>query len=289
MTTLDLVNSTVSDIKYEISKFPDGQQDVKIVSWQNIVPIEIRSEFKSFSDLELIISATKALKRLGYKQITLNIPYLLGARSDRQFIEGGTSYLVDVIAPLINAQNYDKVICYDVHSDVAAACINNFHTVNNYDFVSSCIQDILTKTTNNIRVVSPDGGALKKIYKTLENLTLGYGQTINNDVLVCSKSRGTDGKLSKTNVPLEKDLIPTDYIIIDDICDGGRTFINIANEIRQYHDAKEIPCEIHLIVSHGIFSQGIDVILEKIDSIYCTNSYKKFNFDNPKFHQLFIF
>jgi len=45
---------------------------------------------------------------------------------------------------------------------------------------------------------------------------------------------------------------------VDDICDGGRTFIESAGLLREaYPEA-----DIHLYVSHGIFSKGTDVLFD---------------------------
>lgn len=130
-----------SEIKFKISQFPDGQQDLTITQY-NDINIEILSRFNSFKDLELIICATKALRRLGIKTISLYIPYLLGARSDRQFVEGGTSYLVDVIAPIINSLGFETVTVIDVHSDVAAACIKNLKIISNLQLVRFALNNI---------------------------------------------------------------------------------------------------------------------------------------------------
>ena len=55
------------------------------------------------------------------------------------------------------------------------------------------------------------------------------------------------------------------YIIVDDICDGGRTFIEIAKVIRNeiYNDAR-----VELYVTHGIFSKGMEVFEGLIDKIF---------------------
>lgn len=262
MKTLNLVNIEQSDILYKISHFPDGQQDVVIDTTNFEYFIEIRSRFNSFRDLELIICATKALRRLGVKEIHLYIPYLLGARSDREFQKGGTSYLVDVIAPIINAQEFTSVSVLDVHSDVAAACIKNLNVKANLKFVKSALIDINNKNQDVI-FISPDGGSLKKIYKVAEYVNF------KGDIITCSKDRDTNGKLTKTIVPMG-DLWSSnkDLVIIDDICDGGRTFINIASECKKggYQG------KIYLVVTHGIFSAGLKELSEYFDGIYTTNS-----------------
>lgn len=276
MKVLNLVYPDNSQIKYKISSFPDGQQDVTLMS----IPlgdvenemVQIKSHFNSFKDLELIICSAKALRREGLKKVHLYIPYLLGARSDRKFVDGGTSYLVDVIAPIINAQGYESVTVIDVHSDVAGGCINNLEIIDNSELVKFFIDHMVEKNNGSYpipKLISPDGGSLKKIYKLCEKIG------VKSEVIVCSKYRDTDGKLSKTNVPgLNTEPGQKEFVIIDDICDGGRTFIEIAKVILQDLPKSVYNTKIHLIVTHGIFSSGYDELSKYFDTIFCTNSVK---------------
>ena len=147
MKILNLTNNETSDIKFEVSKFPDGQQQVKIDFSNHIThinvkdnyynnyyaipfPVIIKARLNNFKDLELIICATKSLKELGVKEIHLYTPYFLGSRSDRKFEEGSNNYLKDVICPIINSLNFESVTILDPHSDVLEACLNNFKKVN---------------------------------------------------------------------------------------------------------------------------------------------------------------
>ena len=278
MRILNLSFPDNSEIKYKISKFPDGQQDIVIdknsipttLSGGAWVPICITSRFNSFLDLELIICTTKALRRLGVSEIHLYIPYLLGARSDRHFQEGGNSYLVDVVAPIINAQNFRSVMVMDVHSDVAAACINRLKSIDNKKLVDFFWKEN-GKGWGDYVFISPDGGALKKIYKLADSV--GF----KGDVITCSKSRDENGQLSRVLVPLNtREHSEKEFVIIDDICDGGRTFINIADNIKQNGYTKN---KIHLIVTHGIFSAGFNQLARYFDSITFTNSYFDFERD----------
>jgi len=258
---LNLMYPEESEIKFKISQFPDGQQDI-VIDYCDYSPITIKSRFNSFKDLELIICATKALRRLDVNPIHLYIPYLLGARSDRQFQEGGTSYLVDVISPIINSLNFKTVTVMDVHSDVAAACINNLKTTSNLSLVEESLELINSK---NFILVSPDAGALKKVYKIADSI--GY----KGDVITCSKSRDVNGVLSKTIVPWVYNSEKDDRIIIDDICDGGATFIKIAQEMR----IQGVIGKIYLIVTHGIFSKLFKELSKYFDGIYTTDSIRE--------------
>lgn len=294
MKTLNLVDSASTNIKYKISRFPDGQQDIQLLDgiWVDSglkrinEAVTIKSRFNSFKDLELIICATKALRNLGAKDIHLYVPYVMGARSDRQFVEGGTSYLRDVIAPILNSLEFESITCIDVHSDVAPACINRLKVIDNLQVVSSFItstaanRDMIANSfLESCVLVSPDAGSLKKIYNVANKLKF------NGEILTCSKYRDTDGKLSKTHVPVRVDHYSKNLIIIDDICDGGRTFLNIAEEVKKAQP--ERTGKIYLVVTHGIFSAGFDELAKHLDGIYCSNSYS--DISNPLVSQLDVF
>lgn len=301
MKTLNLVNLNKSDIKYKISKFPDGQQQIKILSnirellpgiyLSNFVDIQIKTRLNNFQDLELLICTVKSLKGLEQVGLTFKIhlytPYFLGSRSDRKFEEGSNNYLKDVICPIINSLNFDSVTVLDPHSHVLEACLNNFKKESNEKLVRYSLKSLYLKdnlnpsialadimdldlisfkdVSNNFILVSPDAGASKKIYKLAEQI--GY----KGDIITCNKDRDAEGKLTRVVVPDENGSLGEgkDVIIIDDICDGGATFINIAKQFK----ANGWKNKIYLIVTHGIFSKGFKELSKYFDGIYCTNSY----------------
>ena len=140
---LNLTDIAASDIKYKISKFPDGQQTVDIEWVGNTDSVVINSRMNSFLDVELIVCANQALKNAGVKNVGLHVPYFLGARSDRKFQDGGSNYLKQVICPIINSQNFFTVIVLDPHSDVLEACLNRFKKVSNLELVEFVLKNIL--------------------------------------------------------------------------------------------------------------------------------------------------
>lgn len=76
------------------------------------------------------------------------------------------------------------------------------------------------------------------------------------------------------------------FFILDDICDGGRTFIEIAKAIKMKQSLSsavhpENHGKIYLVVTHGIFSAGLKPLNEYFDGIYTTNSYVVM--DDPEF------
>lgn len=260
MKTINLSYPETSEIKFESRKYPDGQQDIIIdISSVDMDRVIIKSRFNSFSDLELILCATAALGNIGIGNIDLFVPYLLGARSDRKFVDGSISYLVQVIAPILNAQCYKNIYCIDVHSNVAPACIQNLCVKSNMELVGSVLYGL-----NDFIMVSPDAGSKEKVYAIANRLT-GV-----KDIIVCSKRRDIKtGNIISTDVGNVVDLCGKDTYVIDDICDGGRTFIEISKKLKQLN-----PGKINLVVTHGIFSNGFGELNNYFDRIFCTNSVK---------------
>lgn len=236
--TLNLVDMDCGNVTYEIQKFPDGQQNIRITGGIDIsetIGANIYSRMNSFMDLELIICATASLKQIGVKNINLIVPYFLGARSDRKFGLGTNNYLKDVICPLINLQNYNNVWVLDPHSDCLEMGVNNLKKLP--EPMTLQVYDILK---DDSFIICPDAGATKRVNNVCSNIVAGG---IDNEVIVCNKVR-EKGKIVKTNVPAE-DLQGRDCIIIDDICSKGGTFIGIAKELK-----KKGAGDIYLVVSH---------------------------------------
>lgn len=264
---LNLAYPDQSWIKFRISKFPDGQQSITITDSAAIVgtKVMIKSRMNSFQDVELIICATQALRAFTKQMdIELFVPYFLGARSDRKFTAGGINYLKTVICPIINSQNFSKVTVLDPHSDVLEACLNNFHKLDNHELVADAIGDITHSAEDEIILVSPDAGAYKKIFDIAKRFQI-------DNIITATKVRDIQtGKIVHIDVPLASPRYykGTKFVIVDDICDGGRTFVELARSIRE----KIADAEIYLVVTHGIFSAGFEMLSNDIRRIYTTNS-----------------
>ena len=270
--TLNLAYPEKSDINFKINRFPDGQQSVTLevdmahlAAKQSAPAVKMYSRLNTFRDLELIICATAALRNTGIKRIVLYTPYFMGARSDRRFTEGDANYLKQVICPIINAQKYEAVIVLDPHSDVLEACLDNFEKIDNHTIVKYALTDIDNKNDAQDRIVlvSPDAGAYKKIFDVAQKFGI-------SKIITATKVRDLrTGKILHTEIPVLNQHENLKYVIIDDICDGGRTFTELAKAI---HGSRPT-AEIYLVVTHGIFSNGFDELSKDIKKIYSSNSY----------------
>ncbi len=244
-------------IQFESFTFSGGELHIKIdprtVRQGKVI---ITHRLNSFADIGLLILAVDALRRMGIQNIDCLIPYFPAARQDRVMVKG-EPLSVQVYAQLINALKFDKVYIYDPHSDVTPALLDNAAVITNHQFVAEVM-----KVFKGQSLVSPDGGALKKIYKVSE-----YLGGVN--VVECSKKRNVaTGMLTEFKV-YEDSLEGQDCLVVDDICDGGGTFIGLAKKLKELKAGK-----IGLAVSHGIFSKGFDVLTQHYDMIFTTNSVK---------------
>jgi len=268
---LNLVNAENSDIKYKVSKYPDGQQSITLdlpdTDLHEKITVSITSRLNSFRDLEVIIAANQALREFSYvENVKLNVPYFLGARSDRKFEAGTSNYLKTVICPIINSQNFSRVTVLDPHSDVLEACLNNYHKHSNHRLVKDALSKIDNRdgAQDRICLVSPDAGAYKKIFDVAKEFNI-------DRIITASKVRDIKtGKILRTEIPTLDQHADLKYVIIDDICDGGRTFIELAKAIKGSRPS----AKVYLVVTHGIFSAGFAELNQYFEGIYTTNSYR---------------
>lgn len=244
--------------------FPDSQPHIIV---QNISPgedVRVVAPIRSALELVQLMMVSNALMHIQAPLQQLVIPYLMAARYDR-LINYGDSFDLDVVSEIINSFNAGTVHLYDVHSEVALKLIDRSKSHNN---------SMLVKTYQKADAVLivPDKGALAK--------SLDYPNWNSNlvDVVICDKQRDlTTGKITlKVNNPEAcKD---RNCIIIDDICDGGGTFMAIADQIEPKH--------LTLMVSHGIFSKGFTVLKKKFHDIITTDSYFDWNTNEIAVHKL---
>lgn len=228
--------------------FAGGEVHVKITNLPSL-NVKIKSDLKSSNDIMELLMLCDALRRheRGVESIELIIPYFPYARQDR-VCDYGEALSVSVMASLINSIRADKVIIYDPHSDVTPALLNNCEVVPLHEVAYPILSGIL----EDHLLVCPDAGAEKKIRK------------FQKPYIMAGKTR--DVKTGAiTNTWIQADTLDPNakYLIVDDICDGGWTFTELAKAMRLL-GAKHVD----LWVTHGLFSKGFDVFKDHINNIY---------------------
>ena len=244
--------------------FSGGELQTQVPGLESLnkVPLNIQvlARMQSAQDIIELMLAHEVLQRLNPKgNKKLIVPYFPYARQDR-VMQDCEAFSLKVIAKIINDLKFDEVVACDVHSDVTAAIVERIRVVSQFDLIT--IHNVPFDSwieNNKPLIVSPDAGAYKKALKIANNYEsrLVVGSKIRNNVT---------GEITGTMI--DSDVRDQNCLIVDDICDGGRTFIELAKVLRE-KGAKTIV----LYVTHGIFSKGYDVFKGLIDRIYTTDTF----------------
>jgi ribose-phosphate pyrophosphokinase len=239
-------------LEYDYFTFSGGEEHVRIkrVYSKNIT---MSANLRSSRHVMQMLLLNDALKRMGCS-IKLRVDYVPYARQDR-VCNVGEALSIKVFADLINSCGFDTVTIVDPHSDVTPALINNCEVIEQHSAVTRI------RHREYSVVVAPDAGASKKAFKVAKELGV-------DTVVIAEKVRDVStGHILKTHIAVGK-LDKARILVVDDICDGGRTFIELAKVI--YSNSNyEI---LDLFVTHGIFSQGVKNVKEHFDNIYTTDS-----------------
>lgn len=243
-----------SEKDYVTIIYPAGEQQIRFNILQE-AHLNAADEVYIMADSPAVIQnplglalLADALNHLGIVT-TLFLPYLPYARADRLFVQGD-SFGLGVFAKLINSMKFDKVVTLDAHSDQSEVEIDNLVNVSPQPFIDACLEG------KGMHILLPDDGSSRYGYST---------------PFRCSKKRNAEtGKFEGFTVPTKEAFKASSVqkvLIIDDICDGGGTFLGIADELKDYG------LELNLYVTHGIFSKGVKDLLQKFKTITTTDSF----------------
>lgn len=253
-------NSVTAELPVEVKHFPGGEVHVTV---KRAVPLadhlEIHAHLPNAVEVMVLLNVVDAVRRL-YPGVPVDLvmPYVPYARQDR-VANVGEALSAKVFCSLINAQGFRSVRIQDPHSDVVPALLDNV-----------CIDSPLLSLrrtlsqTGDAALVAPDAGARKRV--------MMLGTELNRPVVFADKSRDTvTGKISGTR--LVSELLDMPLLIVDDICDGGWTFTELAKALKAEQAARGFNQPIYLYVTHGIFSKGLDPLLPYFENIFTRNNW----------------
>lgn len=251
--------------------------------------------------LGLVKSAIDKLLDWDY-DIVLITPYLPYARQDK-IHHPGEGYSFKVFSAILNSYKFSKIITYDTHNvEKANVLIKNLQHID-VPLIAHSIINELTPADGRIVVINIDAGAKRKNIAAYLNL-LDFRKEVNKQLAASGnifhynplvennsdapipdldfcKTRTLDGDIEfmYDNVsPWYRHLYNSDeLLVVDDICDGGKTFIEFAKYIKS-SDKEFFKRKLHLHVTHGFFTRGMETInalLEYYDTIHYTFYYNK--------------
>lgn len=257
--TTDLLKNI--EVRVDQKEFKDGAVGVNINPMPNdnnllTNTVSITARISTPADQMSLFFTTDALRRkYPLAKFFLNMYYLPYARQDRVCNEG-ESHNLKVFCQMVNNLKYDLVQVADPHSSVATALLDNVVVLDQYQIFRG-----IKSSFREWTIVAPDNGATKKC----EEFAKKVGAA---GVITFSKTREmSTGEI--TSLKPNQEIDPNgNYLVLDDLVDGGRTFIELA----KYFSNTE--CRIELAVTHGIFSYGVEIIASEFDHVYTTDSFR---------------
>ncbi len=190
----------------------------------------------------------------------LVIPYFPYGQQDR-VMRRTESFSLRAAAQFIGEFRFSSVVCCDPHSDVLPALVDGIRPVTQLEIIKQFPWMSNTLCGPNIVLVSPDAGAAKKTQAIADHFGC---------VVLCGvKHRNTQtGEIVSSSLPEAYKANGRDAVIVDDICVGGRTFVELAKILKRAGAAR-----IFLYCTHGIFSKGLGVFGGLIDWVLTTDTF----------------
>jgi ribose-phosphate pyrophosphokinase len=237
----DLNVIIVAGIEIRPTVFPDKTTQVwKLTEEQlkcNKVVWVYEGDYELVPILQLgaLLTANSCLRKSNDLILTCSqFPY---ARQDKSVSNENTFGLSTLLKSLI--PYYDIIQTFDVHNPTFFEY--NFQKLENRlpkDIIATVVEDEKIDI-----IIYPDAGAAVR-----------YSHLSDKEFVCADKVRDQlTGEITGLSMPEIKEGL--NILVVDDIADGAKTFLVLAELINKYNPAKLI-----LYVSHGIFSKGTKIV-----------------------------
>ena len=248
MQIIDFINGK----GYRVINFPDGEAYLQLDPLNRKEDVIVKCRITNATELFLLMQLSDILKRQCMEVSILEIYYLMGMRCDRLF-DINRPFTLSIVADVINSLKATTVYIYEPHSARCLKMINHSFA----PYLTSYITSMLVVQNKDMLLVAPDKGSINR-----------YGGR--HFAVVCDKARNeSTGELQGFRATPKEDVAGRDLLVMDDLCDGGGTFIGLAPKLRELN-----PKSLSLLVTHAIQKQGIDKVAAVYDKMYITDTYK---------------
>lgn len=253
------------DIPVRHIEFSDGCSNLVVQFPEGFVParyINIAVDPKTPGDQVLfeVLLAVDAVARHAFVhelRMGLALPYLPHGRADRVFQIGNPFPLRAFLDEL--TQFFNIFHLTDPHSEYAREFLQSEGRKVEVTTQAECFKSMDIDVDEVTVLVAPDEGARKKLVLGTRELKWDF------DVPVIQASKVRDvatGRVVSSHVECG-DLTGIRCIIVDDISDGGGTFIPLAEKLLE-----KGADSVELYVTHGIFAKGLAPFKGIIDKIH---------------------
>ena len=251
MKTINLINGE----GFKIITFPDGEKHLKVDPIDLKQPINIICRITNSDELFILMQLSDILNRLEVSVDKIEITYLMSMRCDRLF-SMEEPFTLKLVANVINSFNAKAVYITEPHSSRSLNLINNSVAVNPMD-------KLVKQMSETYTICYPDKGASDRYDFEFDSR------------IYCKKVRTVEtGKLIKFSFDyMVSDITPTNIVIVDDLCDGGGTFLGIAELLRKEFN----PDKLILVVTHAVQEEGLKRVAKVFDEVHITDSYRNWS------------
>lgn len=256
----------------DVGRYPDGSPMVK--HQRTSCPVRVMLRPRDSIGFLGGIFWVQSLIEQGVRPPELVVPCVFGQRQDRINPQGDTLFTAKSVGKLINSLGCPRVTILDPHSEVSSTAIDRCNVVHVDDILNERSRSFMPQTLFGLKkyaaVISPDAGAVKRAERIAKMLKI--------PLKIAGKTRDvTDGKITGFHVEDCSDLFQVGspagsnvdvphVLVIDDLCDGGGTFIGLG----QVLDAEGFDADLY--VTHGLFTKGTQDLFTWYQRIFCTDS-----------------
>ena len=228
------INIELGGSQYDRFSYPAGEIQVRFTSTAMLKSLRSADQVNVIARvqspehvIELALLMDAVIENTSNVPIVLILPYLPYARADRRFVPGDCLG-VGVMARLLFSMRANEIVTLDAHSRQAAAWMD-LRNISPVPIILQAIIDFAIKCNSEVDSFSDLTNHSSDLSKFIED-----GQS---------------------------------FLMIDDICDGGGTFVGIAEQLPYIPD-------LGLYTTHGIYSKGLSGLTDYFKHLYTTNSFK---------------
>lgn len=236
-------------VGYKVIRFPDGEVHLQLDELNRKEEVGIVMRIRNAEDLFLLMQLSDILHRQEVVVKYLHIPYLMSMRCDRVF-SFDRPFTLKIVSDVIDKFKCRPVI-YEPHSNRCLALM--------YAESVEVSRRLAFGYKGLSSICFPDKGAQDR-----------YNLFNGGNNLVCEKVRDVDtGELKEFKVVNPEVFKGGEITVVDDLCDGGGTFIGLAPKLRELN-----PTKLRLVVTHAVQLNGIKRVAEVYDEVVITNTYE---------------
>ena len=254
---LNLTNVEDSDIKYTISRFPDGETQIILGELNYKDSVNVKCRINSPEDLFILMQVSDILVRHGIR-FNIFIYYLMGMRIDK-VIDFNHSFTLKIIVNILDNLGAFEIAIFYPYSKT---CFDLFKSTPVFNLYSENWEQFMSKLiTNDYQIMLPNADAIKQYH-------------FDNKVLIGEEVRDlSTGKIISIGISNPEILNGKRILLVDNLCDESETFCGLAKAIREIN--KDI--KIDIVIDHIVNLKDIENLSKIFNKVYFSNSYKDWN------------